>query len=166
MTDLEARLREVAGASVLLVATDADALSARSEYTVVYRVPFFRSRWFFVLLAAGLAGLLGGVLLAQARRRAGLRRRRFNPYVAGAPVLDERLFFGRQPLVDRILQTVHNNSLLLYGERRIGKTSIQHHLKRRLLELEDEFEKQMNEMDVLGKNLAKHWAKIQQLQSQ
>ena len=38
--------------------------------------------------------------------------------------------------------------------------------KEKLLELEDEFEKQMNEMDVLGKNLAKHWAKIQQLQSQ
>jgi hypothetical protein len=33
--------------------------------------------------------------------------------------------------------------------------------KEKLLELEDEFEKQMNEMDVLGKNLAKHWAKIQ-----
>jgi hypothetical protein len=57
--------------------------------------------------------------------------------VAGAPVLDEDLFFGRQDLVDRILQTVHNNSLLLHGERRIGKTSIQHHLRRRLRELED-----------------------------
>ena len=57
--------------------------------------------------------------------------------MAGAPVLDEDLFFGRDRLIDRILQTIHNNSLLLYGERRIGKTSIQHHLKRRLLELED-----------------------------
>ena len=52
-------------------------------------------------------------------------------------MLDENLFFGRQDLVDRILQTVHNNSLLLYGERRIGKTSLQHHLKKRLSELRD-----------------------------
>ena len=52
-------------------------------------------------------------------------------------MLDEDLFFGRDQLIDRILQTVHNNSLLLYGERRIGKTSIQHHLKKRLRELDD-----------------------------
>jgi len=57
--------------------------------------------------------------------------------VAGAPVLDEKMFFGRDALLDRILQTVHNNSLLLYGERRIGKTSLQHQLKRRLEALDD-----------------------------
>jgi AAA+ ATPase superfamily predicted ATPase len=32
---------------------------------------------------------------------------------------------------------LHNNSLLLHGERRIGKTSLQHQLKRRLEELQD-----------------------------
>jgi hypothetical protein len=47
------------------------------------------------------------------------------------------MFFGRRNLVDRILQTIHNNSLLIYGERRIGKTSIQHQLKKRLRALED-----------------------------
>jgi AAA+ ATPase superfamily predicted ATPase len=47
------------------------------------------------------------------------------------------MFFGRDELVDRILQTIHNNSLLLYGERRIGKTSIQHQLKKRLSRLDD-----------------------------
>jgi len=61
----------------------------------------------------------------------------FNPYVAGAPVLEDDMFFGRRELVDRILQTIHNNSLLIYGERRIGKTSIQHQLKKRLRELDD-----------------------------
>jgi hypothetical protein len=66
-----------------------------------------------------------------------LRKRRFNPYIAGAPVLEEDLFFGRRELIDRILQTIHNNSMLIYGERRIGKTSIQHQLKKRLRELED-----------------------------
>jgi hypothetical protein len=51
--------------------------------------------------------------------------------------MNDAMFFGRRELVDRILQTIHNNSLLLYGERRIGKTSIQHQLKRRLLEIDD-----------------------------
>jgi len=52
-------------------------------------------------------------------------------------VLQENLFYGREKLLRRVLQTVHNNSILLYGERRIGKTSFQHHLKRRLAGLED-----------------------------
>jgi hypothetical protein len=64
-------------------------------------------------------------------------KRRFNPYIAGAPVLDTEMFFGRERLIERILQTIHNNSLLLYGERRIGKTSLQHQLKRRLQQLDD-----------------------------
>jgi len=52
----------------------------------------------------------------------------FNPYVAGPPVLDPGLFVGRDDLVDRVLATVPNNSLLLLGERRIGKTSMLHQL--------------------------------------
>jgi hypothetical protein len=39
--------------------------------------------------------------------------------------------------MSRVLQTVHHNSILLYGERRIGKTSFQHRLKKRLEELKD-----------------------------
>ncbi|MEJ2580279.1 MAG: ATP-binding protein, partial [Acidobacteriota bacterium] len=51
--------------------------------------------------------------------------------------LDSEMFVGREQLIERILQTIHNNSLLLYGERRIGKTSLQHHLRQRLLQLND-----------------------------
>jgi tetratricopeptide (TPR) repeat protein len=128
---------EVGQQTIRVVATDAEALSASSEYAVLYQRPRLRSPWFLTLLAAVLIGLLGAVAMRRSRRRARRRQRRFNPYVAGAPVLDEELFFGRSQLIDRILQTIHNNSLLLYGERRIGKTSIQHHLKKRLLELQD-----------------------------
>ena len=64
-------------------------------------------------------------------------KRRFNPYIAGAPVLQDSAFFGRERLLNRVLQTIHNNSILLYGERRIGKTSLQHRLKKRLLEMKD-----------------------------
>ena len=123
--------------SLRVVATDAEDLTASSGYTVIYIRPAWRSPWFFGLLATILVGLIGTVLIRRSRRLARRRQRRFNPYVAGAPVLDEDLFFGRDLLIDRILQTIHNNSLLLYGERRIGKTSIQHHLKKRLLELDD-----------------------------
>ena len=126
------------GASTFrLVATDADDLSSGSDYSVVYVRPFFRAPWFYGLLL-GLAVLLTGVgIWRRQRSRAALRQRRFNPYVAGAPVLDEDMFFGRRDLVDRILQTIHNNSLLIFGERRIGKTSIQHQIKKRLRDLDD-----------------------------
>jgi tetratricopeptide (TPR) repeat protein len=120
-----------------VVATDAEGLESRSEYAVNFQPPWYQSPRTFVVLSVALAALTGTVLVARRRRRARRRQRRFNPYMAGAPVLDEGLFFGRDPLIDRILQTIHNNSLLLYGERRIGKTSIQHHIKKRLEEIDD-----------------------------
>ncbi len=127
-----------AGLSVFrVVATDPEGLTSRGEYEVVFERPWHRSPVFFAALAAAFLALAGTLVWRRARRRKRRLERRFNPYVAGAPVLDENLFFGRQALVDRILQTVHNNSLLLYGERRIGKTSLQHHLKKRLGELRD-----------------------------
>lgn len=126
-----------AATTVAVNATDSAGLSSRSEYAVAYRRPVTRTAWFRAL-AAGLPLATALLIVAfRLNRRHRLRTRRFNPFIAGAPVLDRDLFFGRDRLVDRILQTVHNNSLLLYGERRIGKTSLQHHLKRRLESLDD-----------------------------
>jgi AAA+ ATPase superfamily predicted ATPase len=42
------------------------------------------------------------------------------------------MFFGRQKLLDRILNVLHHNSLMITGERRIGKTTFLYHLKRAL----------------------------------
>jgi tetratricopeptide (TPR) repeat protein len=120
-----------------LTATDSGRLSTSSEYAVLYARPFYRAPWFYALATAAVLLAAGVVFGRRVERRHRLRTRRFNPYVAGAPVLDDKLFFGRRDLLDRILQTVHNNSLLLFGERRIGKTSIQHRLRRRLQELDD-----------------------------
>jgi len=120
-----------------VVATDDAGLSASAEYVVLYERPWTRSPLVLALLAALPLAAAGAVFGGRALRRRRRRRRKFNPYVAGAPVLDERLFFGREPLIDRVLQTVPNNSLLLHGERRIGKTSLLHHLKRRLERLDD-----------------------------
>jgi len=64
-------------------------------------------------------------------------RNRFNPYIAGAPVLNESMFFGRKPLLRQILNTLHNNSIMIFGERRIGKTSFLHQLNAVLPEIDD-----------------------------
>ena len=120
-----------------LVATDSENLTSSSEYVVIYARPVLRAPWFYALLA-GIGLSVAGVLLwRRSQRLRQLRERRFNPYVAGAPIFEEDMFFGRRELVDRILQTIHNNSLLIYGERRIGKTSIQHQVSKRLRELDD-----------------------------
>ncbi|MCH8294242.1 AAA family ATPase, partial [Candidatus Poribacteria bacterium] len=55
----------------------------------------------------------------------------FNPYIAGR-VVGEDLFYGRSDLITDIERTLANNCFLLYGERRIGKTSLQHQLRERL----------------------------------
>ncbi len=138
LTEFSLRTRLVPGRSTFhLTATDAETQSTRSDYSVVYVRPFFRAPWFHAL-AVGVPLLCVGLLVwRRGRRQRRLRTRRFNPYVAGAPVLDDDLFFGRQDLLDQILGTIHKNSLLLFGERRIGKTSIQHQLRRRLRELDD-----------------------------
>ena len=78
---------------------------------------------------ATAAGLVGLGLAAQRLRRRRAVRSRFNPYIAGAPVRDEDMFFGRQKLLARILNVLHHNSLMITGERRIGKTTFLHHLK-------------------------------------
>jgi hypothetical protein len=57
---------------------------------------------------------------------------KYNPYVAGLPVRNAELLFGREPLLQSILNTIHSNSIMLHGPRRIGKTSLQLELKRRL----------------------------------
>ena len=54
-----------------------------------------------------------------------------NPYVAGNPVGDSPAFVGRADVlrqVLRVLRRAQDNAIVLYGQRRIGKTSILQHL--------------------------------------
>jgi hypothetical protein len=74
-----------------------------------------------------VTGFLGHWL----RGRRALKRR-FNPYIAGTPVFDVRMFFGRQELATRLLTLLRDRSVKLTGERRIGKTSFLHHILGRL----------------------------------
>jgi tetratricopeptide (TPR) repeat protein len=120
-----------------ILATDSEGKSTQREYAVRYRVPFYLATWFYgVLLAVAVAVAATLIVRHEVERRKKLKRR-FNPYIAGAPILKDEQYFGRDDLMERVLQTVHNNSILLYGERRIGKTSFQHRLKKRLRELND-----------------------------
>lgn len=59
-----------------------------------------------------------------------------NPYRAGPPIKDETMFFGR----DHIFSQVHahlvgehpNQPIVIYGQRRMGKTSVLFQMERRL----------------------------------
>jgi len=54
-----------------------------------------------------------------------------NPYVAGNPVGDSPAFVGRADVLREVLRTLRrpqDNAIVLYGQRRIGKTSILQHL--------------------------------------
>ena len=58
-----------------------------------------------------------------------------NPYIAGTALGGERGFFGREDVlreVERTLRRPADNAIVLYGQRRIGKTSILLQLQRRL----------------------------------
>jgi hypothetical protein len=63
--------------------------------------------------------------------------RRFNPYISGGPIREPDMFFGREEALAEVLNTIHNNHVAIYGERRIGKTSLLHQLDHRLREVDD-----------------------------
>jgi ligand-binding sensor domain-containing protein len=65
-------------------------------------------------------------------------RRGFNPYISGEPVRREEMFYGRHELLQRIVATLHNNSIMIHGERRIGKTTLLYQLGNALRQVEDE----------------------------
>jgi tetratricopeptide (TPR) repeat protein len=109
---------------------DAAGLSRRESFRITRRLRFYETRAFLPSAASLALGLVGaGFGVQRARRRRALRSR-FNPYIAGAPVMTDAMFFGRQKLLARILNVIHHNSLLITGERRIGKTTFLYHLKR------------------------------------
>ena len=58
-----------------------------------------------------------------------------NPYVVGAPMQGERGFFGRQDTLDWVVRGLRNpatSSLVLFGQRRVGKTTLLLQLRRTL----------------------------------
>ncbi len=61
--------------------------------------------------------------------------RPLNPYISGNPIAGEQGFFGREDIlrqVERTLAAPGQNAVVLFGQRRIGKTSVLLQLQRRL----------------------------------
>jgi hypothetical protein len=86
-----------------------------------------------LLLLFGAMAVVGGgysaiEVLSRRRQVQEEIKRGFNPYISGEPVRRDEMFFGRHALLERIYTTLHQNSLMLHGERRIGKTTMLHQL--------------------------------------
>jgi hypothetical protein len=62
---------------------------------------------------------------------------KINPYIAGDPIDDPKLFFGREQLIMTILQSLPRNHIAVQGPRRSGKSSLLNELARRLRNLDD-----------------------------
>lgn len=122
-----------AGENRLTVAAlDTRGVEKAETFVVRRRLRFYERTAFWPSMLAGSLSLVGLGFAAQRARRRRALRNRFNPYIAGAPVLDEEMFFGREKLLARIMNVLHHNSLMITGERRIGKTTFLYHLKRAL----------------------------------
>jgi hypothetical protein len=117
---------------IAVTAVDSVGEKRTQSFLVTRRLRFYETRYFLPSALATAFGLIGlGLAVQHVRRRRALRSR-FNPYIAGAPVMDEGMFFGRQKLMSRMLNVLHHNSLMITGERRIGKTTFLYHLKKAL----------------------------------
>ncbi len=117
---------------IVVTATDSTGLTHSETLRLTRRLRFHETSAFLPSAVASATGLLFAGFLFQHLRRRRAVRRRFNPYIAGAPVMDAHLFFGREKVMARMMNVLHHNSLVITGERRIGKTTFLYHLKRAL----------------------------------
>ncbi len=59
-----------------------------------------------------------------------------NPYIVGNPIKDRASFFGRQDIFREVMQVLRqpgSHAIVLYGQRRIGKTSVLLQLEKQLM---------------------------------
>jgi hypothetical protein len=101
------------------------------------------SRVFNLLMVFGVLAMIGfgyvsyEIFMHNHRVNEAIRRG-FNPYISGEPVRREEMFYGRHELLQRIVATLHNNSIMIHGERRIGKTTLLYQLANALRHVQDE----------------------------
>ncbi len=117
---------------VSFVVVDELGREAKTQKVFTLRPPWFRRPTILGATALIAALLLYYWISLRALRRKRARLRHFNPYIAGSPIRDNLMFYGRDDLVHRIQGQVHNNSFMIHGDRRIGKTSLLLQLKKNL----------------------------------
>lgn len=91
----------------------------------------------FAFLAVFGFGYVSLEIVQHRRRVVDAVERGYNPYISGEPVRREDMFFGRHELLQRIVSTLHNNSIMIHGERRIGKTTLLYQLANSLRQIDD-----------------------------
>lgn len=124
---------------IVLTAYDVDSTVHRTieQLTIQRNPPIYKTAGFFVSAGAIILLPVGFFFIFRIVKYRIAIVNKYNPYIAGSPIINEAMFFGREKLIKRILNTIHNNSLMIYGPRRIGKTSMQHQLRQRLEKLDD-----------------------------
>ena len=121
------------GPSTIIIAFE-DIHSKRTERIEHAEVPrpwFTQELFLYGLGAIAFLIILTIALIRRLRRRNAILQH-FNPYIAGVPVREKDMFFGRDQLIERIEKLVQKNCLMIFGQRRIGKTSLLHQLHQRL----------------------------------
>lgn len=96
--------------------------------------PFDEDDQRFVETLAVQTGILWRQIALRVQRMDGFKRQR-NPYVVGEPIRHPEGFFGRRALIQQIMDGIHQNNFIVYGERRIGKTSLLFQIEHRLNEV-------------------------------
>ncbi len=122
-----------------VIAINRDLVYSETPATVHLTIatPWYLNGW--IMFPSGGAFLATLFLAFYYGKRLQTQRaiaQQFNPYIAGR-VVGSDLFFGRSDIITDIERTLANNCFLLYGERRIGKSSIQHQLRERLQNADD-----------------------------
>ena len=117
----------------ILEASDATGRSQRQVRQITLATPFWYREWFRQVLIALPLVLITILILIWWMRRRRAQLRNFNPYIAGSPVREKGMFYGRDQLLARIEGLVHKNCFMIHGERRIGKTSLLLQLKTNLM---------------------------------
>jgi len=116
-------------------------LSPPATLGIIIPAPFWRTPWFIggvggggVLAVAG--AVVGGGRWRRARRLAKLRKGEEDPYIVGDVIEEPAKFYGREETLAELLRALAGgNHVAIYGERRIGKTSLLHQLAHRLREM-------------------------------
>jgi hypothetical protein len=87
-----------------------------------------RLGWVLGLSVVGVAALGAVGFYVRSRRRIGEFREIPNPYIAGKPITERDMFFGREDVFDfvkgKFSRAAKDITIVLHGGRRTGKTSI------------------------------------------
>jgi AraC-like DNA-binding protein len=92
----------------------------------------------FLTLFAAVVGYASWSTAVRWHMRQQAVERRFNPYIAGTPIRSQEMFFGRDDLLQNAEAGLAHNSLMIYGERRIGKTSLLYKMLHDLRQMQDD----------------------------